>query len=491
MALVPVTDREEVGQAFRALRENFRQGAMVFPDHLVGHRAATRRYDVSWHSGAGIWGLFEDRDDLDRYWICFGEQDPARHLSLMITVEINPPKAGINRRCAGVFLKDDGGTYISHSGRVGGGRPGIGMKAYREFVQDVHWHEMVWPDGRTQAVRTIARLDAVDLAARIAHFTHEVARFKDWAVSHARDESGIGATSPRPSAALGAGGATGGKYAPLNVYLMGLSKTEWRASFAEIENILGFALPKSARSHSAWWANARDGSHPHAAAWTAAGWQTSNVNLTGDTVWFSRSTVREAPRATSLEPSHSIQQRVQAPRSPQPREAVPTAEPPEDRLHAKQAADKIRTSNFQRITEGLEIVNRALAPFVGRELKAKYGVAWWKDAVLAVLREHQKHGLPTAGKDDELMHSLDLGRSLILVDQNWSYLFRTKLSRECRSWIKELMQTRNKWAHKGLQDMTDEDAWRALDTMIRIVQEIEGASTDRLRELARAVRFRT
>ena len=46
------------------------------------------------------------------------------------------------------------------------------------------------------------------------------------------------------------------------------------------------------------------------------------------------------------------------------------------------------------------------------------------------------------------------------MDLHWNDLFRRKLSREHRTWVKELIATRNKWAHAGLVDMADEDAWR-------------------------------
>ena len=56
--------------------------------------------------------------------------------------------------------------------------------------------------------------------------------------------------------------------------------------------------------------------------------------------------------------------------------------------------------------------------------------------------------------------SLDTARCLLLMDLNWNNLFRHKLSREHRTWVKELMATRNKWAHKGLLDMSEEDRGR-------------------------------
>ena len=44
------------------------------------------------------------------------------------------------------------------------------------------------------------------------------------------------------------------KYDRLSERLAGHPGDEWRASYAEIEEVLGFPLPKAARSGQAWWA---------------------------------------------------------------------------------------------------------------------------------------------------------------------------------------------------------------------------------------------
>ena len=149
------------------------------------------------------------------------------------------------------------------------------------------------------------------------------------------------------------------------------------------------------------------------------------------------------------------------------------------------------TSNHQRVTEGFEILTGVLAPYVGGELRAQFGEEWWGRGVLGVLGEHQKQGLPPGGADDELIGQLDVARCLLLMDVQWHEVFRRKLDREHRNWIKELTATRNKWAHKGLLDVADEDAWRALDTMTRMVEQMNSEATERLRALARTVRYGT
>lgn len=83
--------------------------------------------------------------------------------------------------------------------------------------------------------------------------------------------------------------AARGKYAPLYRYLSVRSGALWRASFSEIEAILGFALPDSARLYRPWWANQKQGGgHSHALAWQAAGWKTREVDLEAEALVFAR-----------------------------------------------------------------------------------------------------------------------------------------------------------------------------------------------------------
>ena len=79
-----------------------------------------------------------------------------------------------------------------------------------------------------------------------------------------------------------------GKYTPLYRYLITRTGFQWRASFGEVETVLGFDLPASARRHQAWWANEDGGSHSHARAWREAGWRTRAVNLKAETLVFER-----------------------------------------------------------------------------------------------------------------------------------------------------------------------------------------------------------
>ena len=81
-----------------------------------------------------------------------------------------------------------------------------------------------------------------------------------------------------------------GKYRRLFTHLVDYRGYEWRATFEEIEGILGFALPASAHRHPEWWANENPvhTRHTHSRAWTVAGWETTEVDIRGETAVFRR-----------------------------------------------------------------------------------------------------------------------------------------------------------------------------------------------------------
>ncbi len=83
--------------------------------------------------------------------------------------------------------------------------------------------------------------------------------------------------------------AVRGKYQRLYTHLCGLATQEWRTSFDEIESIIGFELPTSARLHRPWWSNQGGGNgHSQALAWSAAGWETADVDMGSETLLLRR-----------------------------------------------------------------------------------------------------------------------------------------------------------------------------------------------------------
>jgi len=75
------------------------------------------------------------------------------------------------------------------------------------------------------------------------------------------------------------------KYAPLTQFLAAQSRDRVALSFAQIEAILGTALPPSAYTRR-WWARGPD--LVQTRAWLRAGWRVGSVSLPEQQVTFVR-----------------------------------------------------------------------------------------------------------------------------------------------------------------------------------------------------------
>ena len=73
------------------------------------------------------------------------------------------------------------------------------------------------------------------------------------------------------------------KYQSLSDFLAMAPGTEWVATFNEIEAILGFCLPESARQYQAWWSN---NLRSQSASWLSVGWRTRDLDLKNECITF-------------------------------------------------------------------------------------------------------------------------------------------------------------------------------------------------------------
>jgi predicted AAA+ superfamily ATPase len=146
-------------------------------------------------------------------------------------------------------------------------------------------------------------------------------------------------------------------------------------------------------------------------------------------------------------------------------------------------------NNHTLVTKAFQALRQALAPYIVHELSYTLGAKWWQTGVLDRLYEEQKRDLPQQGDKGALEKSLDIQRCLLLFDLSWNEVFRKKLSIDHRTWGKELIGVRNRWAHLGGQDFSDDDTWRALDTMSRLCEQLDAEATENIRALLREFRY--
>ena len=100
------------------------------------------------------------------------------------------------------------------------------------------------------------------------------------------------------------------KYRPLSDRLSLYDGDEWRATFAEIEGVLGSSLPKAAQQ-AAWWIGTAE--KPHQRVWLDHGWRVADVDKVAGVVTFRRdSGAPESPPLTSVEETEAAAKPDQA-----------------------------------------------------------------------------------------------------------------------------------------------------------------------------------
>jgi predicted AAA+ superfamily ATPase len=141
------------------------------------------------------------------------------------------------------------------------------------------------------------------------------------------------------------------------------------------------------------------------------------------------------------------------------------------------------TSNHERIGRLMELLRNGLKPFVEREYEARYGKNWGTEAA-QVLRSERDW--PGQNGDSPI----DVQALLTLMQNRWMEVFANVLGRAERSYVGELREYRNQWAHQ--QAFSADDTYRAFDTAERLLLSISAPEAQEVgkqkHELAR-VRF--
>lgn len=180
MSLTRVTDLKVVDRAARKIVRAFREGGVASTE-IVGFPSGSIEERVYWRPDLGVWLCRHDKFNgttLNRIWLAYGMQEPGSVNGLSITVEINFPREGINRKVAGLLAARPGGALVvCHNGRLGGGKKGIGKAAFTSWYGGEPV-EVVDGDGRTTMTYAIADLDSDRLAYQLAEYVHACAAFK-------------------------------------------------------------------------------------------------------------------------------------------------------------------------------------------------------------------------------------------------------------------------------------------------------------------------
>jgi predicted AAA+ superfamily ATPase len=143
--------------------------------------------------------------------------------------------------------------------------------------------------------------------------------------------------------------------------------------------------------------------------------------------------------------------------------------------------------NNERIGNGLELLRKALTPYIKRQLKAVYKEKWWSvgaDPHVGRMGD-LKTKLARAKDDDTRLEALDIAALLTILNNVWSEAFQADLGQAGRSYVNELRDVRNKWAHQDSFSL--QDTHRAFDTMTRLLEMVAAPERVQTAEMTRKI----
>ncbi|HSH59555.1 MAG TPA: Swt1 family HEPN domain-containing protein, partial [Acidimicrobiales bacterium] len=139
-------------------------------------------------------------------------------------------------------------------------------------------------------------------------------------------------------------------------------------------------------------------------------------------------------------------------------------------------------TNHERVGQALGLLSRGLAPFVVRECQSKYGERW----LAAVTRMD-----PGSAQSAKKVSPTDAQFLLKVIWDEWQSVFRTTLGQSERTYVSELRNVRNRWAHQDA--FSGDDAYRSLDSVHRLLLAVsaadEAVEVDRMRQDLLRARF--
>ncbi len=187
MSLVVIEDKKEVSLAHRKLEQKLISQSTKHGKINVGYPGGHDIVMSYWFAKQKFWWALKKYSWV--YWNSFGietnDNEPqwnSNH-SHNITCEFNLSPSGKRSKKAGCFVKDENGKiYLAHTGKIGGGRKGIGKSAVEENYSGLkQWYDVSGSAGPKKVI-IISGLDDRQLLSNLAFFVHEIKKIKELAV---------------------------------------------------------------------------------------------------------------------------------------------------------------------------------------------------------------------------------------------------------------------------------------------------------------------
>ncbi len=142
-------------------------------------------------------------------------------------------------------------------------------------------------------------------------------------------------------------------------------------------------------------------------------------------------------------------------------------------------------SNRERVGRIMQALKDGLAPFIIREYRQTYGQRYGEE-MDAALATPGYPGLPADAwtSTEALLDALDAHACLHLMWRRWNDVFQEKLGHVGRSYVSEMIEARNNWAHQAA--FSNDEAYRIADTAARLLRMVSAApEAARVEEIGR------
>lgn len=151
-------------------------------------------------------------------------------------------------------------------------------------------------------------------------------------------------------------------------------------------------------------------------------------------------------------------------------------------------------SNHEIIGQALAIMRVPLSEYILYQLHSipeyKVNDAWWQMGVLDMIRDERDYNRLAPLTDyAERQDAMDVTICLNLMIGHWNNLFKYRLPISARSWVSEIRDARNAWAHFNGVDFTTKETARALDTMALLLGEIDPDAQEEIQKLYRTIAY--
>jgi len=186
-------------------RNEIAEAQTVLKDRLTRELPQKRRLKIGFrgdefrmltHFNSSLWFSTETLTRKDypnikvpRYWNAFGLGIRSSG-NQYIVVEVNSPLSGYTKQVSGLFAEGSQGLYLLHTGRIGGGRKGVGKNAFKKSFEG-DWVKVLDDQGRKQDAILIGRIKDRKFLQHVLRFVLEVNRFKEHIARNNRPDEDV------------------------------------------------------------------------------------------------------------------------------------------------------------------------------------------------------------------------------------------------------------------------------------------------------------